>query len=188
MEYMGNKAYWEEKFKCRGDKILEPENALVKHLKCLQPGSVLDVACGDGRNTLFLAEKGFRVTGIDFSEKALERLKNFALKSNLSVISKQVDLSKQTAFYDLGMFDNIIVNHYRLQKHQLYELKKHLNNQGVLFVSGFGEKHTIDSKIRKEDLILSSDFDEIKKDFDLIRFDEHQDERGAFVMYIFRLK
>ncbi|MFA9376446.1 MAG: class I SAM-dependent methyltransferase [Lachnotalea sp.] len=56
-------------------------------------GSFLDIACGDGRNTLFLLENGFDVTGVDFSSKALERLQIFAKQNNYLVNTKQIDLS-----------------------------------------------------------------------------------------------
>lgn len=44
----------------------------------LPPGSrVLDLACGQGRFSRYLAEKGFEVTGIDLSERSIEYAKAF---------------------------------------------------------------------------------------------------------------
>lgn len=71
MEYMGDKTYWDSKFEIRGDNLLSPEKALVNNIGYLKRGTVLDVACGDGRNALYLLQKGFDVTGVDFSNKAL---------------------------------------------------------------------------------------------------------------------
>ena len=48
---------------------------LVDHLDLLPPpaaGPVLDLACGSGRAAVFLAEKGYRVTGLDWQREALE--------------------------------------------------------------------------------------------------------------------
>ena len=39
----------------------------------LSVGTALDVACGEGRNSLWLAERGWTVTGIDFSPVAIEK-------------------------------------------------------------------------------------------------------------------
>ena len=188
MEYMGDKAYWDEKFKNRGKKAMDAEESLVENLDILQPGSVLDVACGDGRNSLFLAKKDFDVTAIDFSEKALERLRAFADEEGLRINTAKTDLSKNEAIQALGMFDNIVVNHYRPDKRLIQELKNHLREGGIFFISGFGEGHEPDVKVRKEDLITSTDFEEMKTSFDLIKFEEKQDDRGYFVTYVFRRK
>jgi len=36
-----------------------------------KPGKVLDIGCGRGRNSIYLAEKGYEVEGIDFSETSI---------------------------------------------------------------------------------------------------------------------
>jgi len=88
----------------------------------------------------------------------------------------------------MGIFDNILVNHYRLSKQQLKDIQSHITEEGILFVSGFGYKHKADSKIRKEHLIQPTDFEDISKFFELIEYNENQDDRGFFVTYIFRKK
>ena len=186
MEYMGNKEYWEEKFANRSDNPLSPEKSLIENFKYLKKGSVLDLACGDGRNTLFLLEKDYQVTGVDFSIKALERLREFAKRNNYSVNTEQIDLSIPNSLDHIGLFDNILVNHYRLNRSQLKDMENHITDSGILFICGFGHNHKVDLKIRKEDLIQPTDFDHIKKSFKLIEYIENQDDRGFFVTYIFR--
>jgi SAM-dependent methyltransferase len=39
----------------------------------MSPGRALDLACGEGRNAVWLAERGWRVTAVDFSAVALNR-------------------------------------------------------------------------------------------------------------------
>jgi 2-polyprenyl-3-methyl-5-hydroxy-6-metoxy-1,4-benzoquinol methylase len=186
MEYMGNKEFWDDKFASRGDKLLSPEKSLSENITCFKKGSVLDIACGDGRNTLFLLEQGFNVTGIDFSNKALERLRMFAKSNNYAVNTKQIDLSVPNSLNAIGTFDNILINHYRLNKDQLESIESHISEEGILFVCGFGHNHTVDSKIRKEDLLQPTDFEDIKKHFELLKYIEEEDDRGFFVTYIFR--
>lgn len=188
MKYMGDKKYWDKKFRDRGETLLSPEKSLIENLGCFKEGSVLDLACGDGRNTLFLLEKGFNVTAVDFSGEALKRLEAFAERKSLAVHTKHIDLSETGSLEKLGVFDNILINHYRLTKIQLNALGKHLRPGGMLFVSGFGEKHTVDDKIRAEDLIRPRDFEDIQQWMDRIVFDEKRDTRGYFVTYIFRKK
>jgi SAM-dependent methyltransferase len=50
-----------------------PNRQLVVEASGLPPGTALDAGCGEGADVLWLAERGWRVTGVDFSEVALER-------------------------------------------------------------------------------------------------------------------
>ncbi|MFA9376447.1 MAG: hypothetical protein ACERKZ_06810 [Lachnotalea sp.] len=84
------------------------------------------------------------------------------------------------------MFDNILINHYRLNNEQLIGLENHISENGILFINGFGHKHVVNSKIREEDLIQPTDFAGIQRYFELIKHIEDQDDRGYFVTYIFR--
>ncbi|MDR7855373.1 methyltransferase domain-containing protein [Tissierella sp.] len=186
MEYMGDKEYWDNKFAIRSDNPLSPEKSIVDNVEYFKKGSFLDIACGDGRNTLFLLNEGFNVTGVDFSGKALERLKMFAKRNSYLVNTKEIDLTVPNSLNNIGIYDNILINHYRLNKQQLKDIESHITSEGVLFVCGFGNKHKADSKIKKEDLIQPSDFEYITKSFELIKYTENQDDRGFIVTYIFR--
>jgi len=48
-----------------------PSRFLVAEVANLRPGAALDLACGAGRNAVWLAEQGWRVTGVDFSGVAV---------------------------------------------------------------------------------------------------------------------
>lgn len=186
MEYMGNEEYWDEKFANRSDNPLSAEESVIENIEYFKTGTVLDMACGDGRNTLYLLERGFSVTGVDFSGKALERLKTFAKRKGYPVNTMQIDLSAEDSLSGLGIFDNILINHYRLDKQRLKEVESHIADCGILFISGFGHKHKADSRIKEEDFIQPADFEEMEEAFELIKYTENQDDRGFFVTYIFR--
>lgn len=185
---MGNKEYWDEKFIQRKDKPLNPESALIDNIDYFKKGSILDMACGDGRNTLFLLQNGFKVTGVDFSTKALERLERFIKKANYSVETHQIDLSTSDGLKHIGTFHNIVVNHYRLNQENLADINNHISNNGILFISGFGHKHKTNDKIRQEDLMQPSDFKILENSFKLIKYIENEDDRGFLVTYIFQKK
>lgn len=77
-------------------------------------GSVLDVGCGTGENSLFLASKGHDVWGVDLVESAIERAKEKArdrgLKATFKVHSAfKLDLlgRKFDTIMDCGMFHNL---------------------------------------------------------------------------------
>ncbi|MFJ9696047.1 class I SAM-dependent methyltransferase [Kitasatospora sp. NPDC101183] len=51
----------------------EPNRWVVRELDGAAPGTALDLAAGEGRNAIWLAARGWEVTGLDFSAVALER-------------------------------------------------------------------------------------------------------------------
>lgn len=55
-----------------------PNQFLVAELEGMAPGRALDLACGEGRNALWLAEQGWAVTGVDFSPVALGKAARLA--------------------------------------------------------------------------------------------------------------
>jgi SAM-dependent methyltransferase len=56
----------------------EPNRFLVAETPGLRPGRALDIACGEGRNAVWLAEQGWQATGVDFSEVALAKARQLA--------------------------------------------------------------------------------------------------------------
>ncbi|MCX7996974.1 MAG: class I SAM-dependent methyltransferase [Patescibacteria group bacterium] len=68
---------------------------------------IIDIGCGKGRNSIYLAERGFRVTGTDFSERALAdaRVRGAAVSQLLEF--EFVDLTKEWP-YPNNHFDALI--------------------------------------------------------------------------------
>lgn len=58
------------------------------------PGPVLDLACGDGHNGVFLAEHGLEVICCDISPEALERARELADRRRVTVSIWEVDLER----------------------------------------------------------------------------------------------
>ena len=63
----------------------EPNRAFAAEVSGLAPGRALDVACGEGRNAVWLAERGWQLTGVDFSEVALEKAATLAASRGVQV-------------------------------------------------------------------------------------------------------
>ncbi len=68
-------AAWDSRYAASADLVwtAEPNRFVVEELSGLPAGRALDLAAGEGRNSVWLAGLGWRVTGVDFSRVALER-------------------------------------------------------------------------------------------------------------------
>ena len=71
--------HWDERYS--GDELVwtsTPNQFLVAEAVGLPAGRAVDLACGEGRNSIWLAEQGWTVTGVDFSPVGLAKAKRFA--------------------------------------------------------------------------------------------------------------
>jgi SAM-dependent methyltransferase len=84
---------WDERHGAR-DPIerREPDPDLVAVVGALPPGRAVDLACGDGRHAVWLASRGWTVTGVDFSRVGLERAREAAEAAGLTVAWEHEDL------------------------------------------------------------------------------------------------
>lgn len=69
----------------RANAATTPSAFLIAEIESLSPGRALDVACGAGRNAVWLARRGWRVTGMDFSEVALRAAGELARAAGVEV-------------------------------------------------------------------------------------------------------
>lgn len=165
----------------------------MTHEKCIENdikffhrnGKILDIACGDGRNAIYLARLGYQVTAVDFSEEALSRLKYFIKKENLKIKTQLVDLSSKDVFVNLDEFDGVIINHYRL-KPQLYStLMEHIKEGGVLWINGFRDIPIDNPNITSTDILMEQDFAYIEN-YKLENRKLYELGQKKFVRYIWR--
>ncbi|NIP60150.1 MAG: class I SAM-dependent methyltransferase [Gemmatimonadetes bacterium] len=77
-------------------------------------GLALDVACGAGRNALYLAERGLRVLGVDLSREGLRLLERRARDRSLPVQGVLADLSRFAL--RPGRFDVVVSTHCLLRE------------------------------------------------------------------------
>lgn len=141
---MSNNTTWDEKYKEKEFSLRNPSEFIVNNVSLLKEGTVLDFASGDGRNSIFLAKKGFSVTAVDFSNEGLKRLQSFGDKEGVNVKTICRDLSSKENILSLGKFDNIVICNYKLDDSLIPVVESLLNSNGVLIYSTFNVKHHIE--------------------------------------------
>jgi SAM-dependent methyltransferase len=90
-----DRAAWDERYAGK-DLVWSamPNRFLVDAVTGLEPGRALDLACGEGRNAVWLATLGWRVTGVDFSEVALGKARALAEHHEVTVEWVAADLTE----------------------------------------------------------------------------------------------
>ena len=85
----------------------EPNRFLVAETATVMPGRVIDLACGEGRNAIWLAEHGWQAVGADFSEVGLHKARELATARGVTVEWVAADLRDYRP--DRRAFDLVLV-------------------------------------------------------------------------------
>ncbi len=129
---------------------------LIKQKK-IKPGFVLDMCSGAGTNSIYLASKGFKVTGVDISPTAVNVAKARCVKRGLKCEYLVGDVLK-TKFdkkFDL-VFDRGCFHHLSKKDKPKYvkRLRELLNKNGKLHLQAFSDKNPpFEKNLSKEDII-----------------------------------
>jgi SAM-dependent methyltransferase len=101
--------FWEERYaKHQYEWGQKPSILAVKAVESIpKGGTVLDVACGYGRDAIFLARSGYRAYGMDFSEFAIKRARDWAQRENLQIDFRQKELTN--CGYSENFFDGVVM-------------------------------------------------------------------------------
>ncbi|BHH82068.1 class I SAM-dependent methyltransferase [Desulforhopalus sp. 52FAK] len=95
---------------------LTPSSLLKKHIHQATVGRALDIACGNGKNSIFLAQQGFDMDAVDISSVAIENLREKAPEINamcrdldeFTIEEEHYNLILNANFLDRRLFPYII--------------------------------------------------------------------------------
>lgn len=97
---------------------VEPNRSLVAEVAGLAPGRALDLACGEGRNAVWLAERGWEVVGVDFSPVAIEKARALAAHRGVEVEWEVADLRRYEP--PSRAFDLVVVLYLQMPAAELH--------------------------------------------------------------------
>jgi cyclopropane fatty-acyl-phospholipid synthase-like methyltransferase len=88
--------------------VLGPRKELVELVEGgrLRPCRAIDLGCGTGDNAIFLAQRGFDVTALDYSSSAIDRARQSAARAGVQVDFRVDDLTRLRG--DYGTFDLLV--------------------------------------------------------------------------------
>ena len=121
---------WDMKYLERKPDLNQGSNTILKkYLRILPKGRALDLAAGEGRNALFLAENGFEAEAVDVSPVAITRVRKSAKVRGVKVKAVVADLD--TYRIPPGHYD-VILNFYFLDRHLIPRIKRGLKKGGMV--------------------------------------------------------
>ncbi|WP_432473640.1 SAM-dependent methyltransferase [Amphritea sp. HPY] len=137
---------WDRRYSDKTIQLPSPVSFLLDNSSILNPGTVLDLACGDGAAALYLAkESRFTVTAADISEQGLKRLTAFAAQQGVNIRTVCVDLDDSDAVAELGQYDNIVISLFKPSSEQFLRVVSLLKPAGKLMLSTFNQQHHEDT-------------------------------------------
>ena len=169
---------WDERYSSHDYKPREkPSDLLTKWIDRLPGGKALDLACGTGRNSFFLAEKGYEVTAIDVSPTAIEMAKNKAREKGLTINWIIADLDR---FKISGRYD-VVLSFFYVNKKMVPDIIKSLNIGGILiFISHMLPAIPSEETNKHRFRFKPGELRQLFKSLKVLQYDEDQmDEEGG---------
>ena len=119
---------WDEHYSNPANLDPEPAPLLVEVADMLPPGCALDLACGAGRNALYLAILGWQVTAIDVSQAAIRHLTRAGPLPGLE--ARVADLERHEFAIEPAAYD-LICDFFYLQRDLFPQIREGVRPGGV---------------------------------------------------------
>lgn len=171
---LDDKIKWDEKY-IKESKLLElrpHSNKLDFIIKSTKGINVLDLACGSGRNSIYLAKNNFIVDAYDISKVALDKIDSYNIE-NLTTRQIDLDLFNPTYLdYDLIVMTNF------LDRKLINRISKIMKKESIFFIETFMEHELNEKPSSNPNFLLKKE--ELKNlfnsDFKILDYDEYENE------------
>jgi len=144
-------------------------------------GKALDIAAGEGRNSVFAALLGYEVISIDISDIALDKAINLAKEKNTKITTLSVDLDNSSLpenEYDLVLCFNF------LERSLFPEIKKTLRSNGILVYETFTVDYLKYSNFKRKWVLEHNELLKTFEDFRILRYQEIDENPNGFASLI----
>ena len=145
--------YYHILYKNRDQQEAEKFLKNLSKLKFFKKNSkIIDIACGKGRHSLFLAELGYDVTGIDLSKNSIKHAQQFEKKSLKFDIADMRETYKKNSFdISLNLFTSFgYFNNKEDNFSAIKAMSENLKNDGILIIDFLNSKKVISNLIKTE--------------------------------------
>jgi len=150
---------------------LHPARFLKDNIGLLPRGRVLDIAMGNGRNSVYLASLGFTVEGVDISEDAVERALQLAGEQDVRLEARVADLEKDYRI-EPDAYAAIICFNY-LQRSLIPQIKQGLKKGGMVVYETYIVEQLQFGHPRNPDFLLQhNELLNLFRDFRCLRYRE----------------
>jgi SAM-dependent methyltransferase len=153
-----------------------PSDIVRDHLELLPKGKVLDIAMGEGKNSVYLAKKGFITEGVDISEVALRKAKLLAKQNHVSIITHAMPMEE---FYIRPESYDVILDIRFFRKPLLEPIKKGLRKGGVIVF-----EHAHPKNLGKERSQNSIDLKEQFSGFEILVYRQFDSENESVTQLV----
>ncbi len=144
---------WNERYR-RGEQIIkEPLPLLARLADELRPGRALDLACGAGRHSILLAERGWQVVAVDASSVGIEIAKTSARVRGVEVDWRVADLERGEFEIEAESYDLIGVFYY-LQRDLFPQIRTGLRSGGMVIAAIHMVDESPDTKPMNPEFLL----------------------------------
>jgi SAM-dependent methyltransferase len=126
---------WNEIYKNAVGFNKQPNKLLVDTVKGKKPGTALDLTMGQGRNALYLASQGWKVTGVDIADEGLRIAREEAAKRKLAV--EMIEANLDTWDFGQARWDVVTMIYAGNDAKWIDKIKPALKKHGLFILEYF---------------------------------------------------
>jgi tellurite methyltransferase len=169
---------WNTKYKEQLEQKKSPlANQRLENLSLyLKGGRALDIACGLGGNSLFLAKMNYQVQAVDISDIAITYIQEQAAKHNLTIDPQKCDLTDLNKLQWPSDSFNLVVITYYLDRELFPTVKRIIAENGYFFMETYFQSPQNNQKISNQYKLRPRELLSEFEDWKILFYEENEQE------------